>query len=235
MMDIARIVDLPYPTTARIVTTLVQEGMIEREVGRKTYRPTALVQSLSNGYSNYSRLSTLCRPHLVAMTQAFGWVTVLSTRVGMSMVVRECTHSISPFTLSTYYPGFAYPLWPSAAGRAHVAFLPAAERAVARQGPPGQPVDFGGLESLATEEALADVRLKGYAVGRRNIFTTPPGKNSAIAAPIFVDGQVRAVLSLIFLASALKMEKAEDLYAAELLKTAGVLGVALAAPDEAMT
>jgi IclR family mhp operon transcriptional activator len=235
MMDIARLVQLPYPTTARIVVTLVQEGMIEREVGRKTYRTTAKVCSLSNGYANYSRFSAVCRPHLVAMTKELGWATVLSTRVGETMVVRECTHSISPFTLAPYYPGFAYPLWPSAAGRAYVAFLTPAERALARQGPPGRPVDFGGpgVESLSTEEALAEVRAKGYAVGRRNTFTTPPGKNSAIAAPVFVDGRVQAVASLIFLASALKMEQAEALYAGALMKMAGVLGDALASHEAA--
>jgi IclR family mhp operon transcriptional activator len=230
MMDMARTVRLPYASIARIVSTLVQAGMIEQEPDRKTYRPTALVRSLSSGYEHFGRLGALCKPHLTDLTLAFGWPTVVSTRVGASMVVRECTHSISPFTLAHAYPGQAFPLWPSAAGRLHMAFETERERSLARQGGAESPIGLSDPKvlSLSTEDALAAVRARGYEVARRSTFAAPSGKTSAIAVPILVDGRIRAVLSLIFFASAMTMAQAEDLYVGPLLNTAHTLGETLA-------
>ena len=41
LMEIAKAVALPYPTTIRIVQTLIHEGMIESEPVRKLYRATS--------------------------------------------------------------------------------------------------------------------------------------------------------------------------------------------------
>jgi IclR family mhp operon transcriptional activator len=49
MMEIAQTSKVPYPTACRIVQTLLHEGMIEREPGRKTYRATSLVLTLASG------------------------------------------------------------------------------------------------------------------------------------------------------------------------------------------
>lgn len=57
MMEIAQSSEVPYPTACRIVQTLVHEGMLEREPGRKTYRPTSAVLSLASGYSAPVQLS----------------------------------------------------------------------------------------------------------------------------------------------------------------------------------
>lgn len=49
MMEIAQTSRVPYPTACRIVQTLLHEGMLEREPGRKTYRATPLVLTLASG------------------------------------------------------------------------------------------------------------------------------------------------------------------------------------------
>jgi IclR family mhp operon transcriptional activator len=46
MMEISQASEVPYPTACRIVQTLLHEGYLERERGRKTYRTTALVREL---------------------------------------------------------------------------------------------------------------------------------------------------------------------------------------------
>ena len=56
-MDIAKRAKVPYPTACRIVQTLLHEGLIEREPARKHYRPTPLIQSLSNGFRVTAGLS----------------------------------------------------------------------------------------------------------------------------------------------------------------------------------
>jgi IclR family transcriptional regulator, mhp operon transcriptional activator len=50
MMEIAQTSRVPYPTACRIVQTLLHEGILEREPGRKTYRATSLVLTLASGY-----------------------------------------------------------------------------------------------------------------------------------------------------------------------------------------
>ena len=50
MMEIAQSSKVPYPTACRIVQTLVHEGMLEREPGRKTYRATSSVLTLASGF-----------------------------------------------------------------------------------------------------------------------------------------------------------------------------------------
>lgn len=217
LMEIARAVKVPYATAARLVLTLLHEGMIEKEPDRKNYRPTMLVQSLASGYNDHSHLGAVARQHIVDLTNKHGWPVAVSTRFGMNMIVRECTHTLSRYTLSTYYPGFVYPLLQSAAGLVHLAFSSERDRDLSRHGLviSDQP-DLG----FTSEAALEDVRAKGYATRGRNRFTVPEGKNSAIAAPIFHHGRLCGTLALIFLASATRMDKAVELCAQDVVDTA---------------
>jgi IclR family mhp operon transcriptional activator len=224
LMEIAKAVKLPYATTARLVLTLIHEGMIEQEPSRKNYRPTVLVQSLASGYVDHSHIGAVARPHIVDLTKKHGWPVAVSTRFGMNMIVRECTHTISPYTLSTYYPGFVYPLLESAAGLVYLAFSSQRDRELSRD-------DLAMFEhsdpnalGLASEAALADIRAKGFATRGRNRFTLPEGKNSGIAAPIFHHGKLCGTLALIFLASAMRMEKAVSLCAQDVVDAARAVG-----------
>jgi IclR family mhp operon transcriptional activator len=223
LMEIARAVKLPYATAARLVLTLLHEGMIEKEPDRKNYRPTVLVQSLASGYKDHSQLSALSRPHIVALTAKHGWTVAVSTRFGMNMIVRESTHTISPYNLWTYYPGFVYPMLQSAAGLAYLAFSSDTERELILKNlaetQPGEQA-----LSLASDEALKDIRAKGFATRGRNRFAIPEGKNSGIAAPIIHDGQVCGTVALIFLASTIRMDKAVALYAQDVVDAARAVG-----------
>ena len=110
MMEIANSVDLAYPTACRIVETLLDYGMVEREPSRKRYRPTALVQTLSLGYQKEDRLAVISRPYINELTKRLSWPISICSRVGMKMMIRESTHSISPFTLNVYHAGYTLPL-----------------------------------------------------------------------------------------------------------------------------
>ena len=109
MMQIAKMVELPYPTTCRLVNTLVSEGVIERETLRKYYRPTALSQSLSCGYHTHSRMTTIARQHIQELTCKTGWPVAISSRVGAYMVIQESTHALTTQTFSEYTPGYSEP------------------------------------------------------------------------------------------------------------------------------
>ena len=224
LTEIARTVGLPYGTASRLVMTLVHEGMIEKEPDRKKYRPTLLVQSLSSGYQDFSRLVALARRPIVTLTERHGCPVALSTRLGLNMIVRDCTHTLSHFTLSNYYPGFIYPMIHSAAGLVQLAFSNEHERDQSRLALEQSPgVNSSDLSSIS-EPALAAIRQRGFAIRSRNRFTTPEGKNSAIAAPILHNGQLTGTVALIFLASTVRMDKAVELYAQDTMGTAREIG-----------
>lgn len=63
MMEIAQSSKVPYPTACRIVQTLVHEGMLEREPGRKTYRATSSVLTLASGFMGGSSDADTIRLH----------------------------------------------------------------------------------------------------------------------------------------------------------------------------
>src|SRR3546814_19773309 len=50
IMEICEACAMPYATTSRIVQTLVFEGLIARDPGRKRYRATGLVRALAQGF-----------------------------------------------------------------------------------------------------------------------------------------------------------------------------------------
>ncbi|WP_421738080.1 helix-turn-helix domain-containing protein [Caulobacter sp.] len=229
MMDIANASHVPYPTACRIVQTLLYEGLIEREPARKRYRPTALVQSLSYGYQSHDELVTRARPHIVGLTKSVGWPVSLVTRVGQCMIVRDSTHALTSMTLNNYYPGYALPLLECASGLAHLAFCSAEERRALLAGirESDVPVNHNTMQLLEGGQLVDEIRREGIATNGRNRHTLNPGKTSSIAAPVFANGQVAGVMTLIFFASAIKMTEAVRTYAPMLKRVAADIGLEL--------
>src|SRR5688572_11977180 len=100
LMGLSRRSGYAYATTRRIVQTLVEEGMIEREPGRKRYRPTMLVRTLSHGFQDSDELVAVARPHIVELCQQVGWPITVASRVGARMMLRDSTHAMTSLTLS---------------------------------------------------------------------------------------------------------------------------------------
>ncbi|CDO38041.1 helix-turn-helix domain-containing protein [Novosphingobium sp. KN65.2] len=210
MMEISQASRVPYPTACRIVQTLLHEGLLEREEGRKHYRPTALVQTLSHGFQAHGELVRTVRPHIAQLTHEIGWPISLSTHVGSNMVLRDSTHSLTSLTYNDYHPGYTMPLLDCAAGLVHLAFCPAEERDTILDN-----LDrFGDDEThnllqLLREGGLIDtVHSSGYAARGYNRFTLNPGKTSSIAVPLLVGRQIKGCLSVAFFATTIDMRDA---------------------------
>ena len=226
MMEIAQITHIPYPTTRRIVTTLVVSGMLEQEPHRKHYRPTALVLSLAHGFQDHSGMTDIARPYLVEMTKNHLWPVSLVTRVGQMMIVRDCTHSISPIAMNNYFPGATFPLLECASGHVYLAYAEEEERRALLQAAPttDAPVDPLVLSQFKSGFLPSEIRKVGYATRGRNRFTTTPGRTSSIAVPIFADGRIVAALTIVVFANAMKMSEAEKRYTPDLLAAAAHIG-----------
>jgi len=229
MTEISRGAGLPYPTAIRIVQTLIDEGMIERESTRKRYRPTALVHTLSFGYRDESELVTVARPHIVALSNELAWPVSVSTRVGPMMMVRDSTQKLTGLALHNYFPGFTLPIIECSAGKAYLAFCDADERRGVLKGLQ----QLGGHDDrmtalLANSEAMLDeIRVRGFSTQLRNLYTSMPSKTSSIAVPQFQNNRVIGSLTLVFLAPALSMAEAEGRFVAPLKATASMISAEL--------
>jgi IclR family mhp operon transcriptional activator len=234
MMNAARAVDVPYPTACRIMQTLMYEGFVEMEPNRKRYRPTALVHTLGSGYHFENDLVVAARPYLVQLTRELLWPVSIATRVGLRMVVRDSTHSMTSLTFQNYYPGDTLPLFSTASGKVHFAFCDDVEREAIMKGLKA----FGESDERAlayfsdTIEKAKQVRKLGYATHGKNKHTETPGKTSSISVPIMLGDRFVATMNLIFFASAMPMEKAVERYLQPLRETAEkISGVLAASPD----
>jgi IclR family mhp operon transcriptional activator len=212
VMEISKAVGLPYPTTFRIIQTLMHEGLVACEASSKRYRVTALVQSLALGYADRGNLIELARPRMVELTQKHAWPVSLTTHVGRSMIVRDSTHTLSSLTFCNYSPGYSLPLLECASGHAFLAHVGEEERLALLAGLETYERRTPLLEMFKSERLVQNIRENGYATWERNPHSQFPGKTSAIAVPIFEDDVVGAALTLVFFASAMPMAEAVRRY-----------------------
>lgn len=210
MTQIAADSGVPYPTACRIVKTLVQEGLIEREGKAKRYRPTAKVRTLASGYDNASKLVEVAKPLIEDLTVRIGWPISLTTHVGGSMVLGASTHALTSLTFSDYQPGYAMPMLKSAAG---LVFLANCKDHV-RNAMMDQFRRFGvddtkDMVQLAMEGGLLQtIRSNGYATRSFVQHTRNPGKTSSIAVPIMHDGEIEGALTVAFFSSTIELHSA---------------------------
>lgn len=223
MMGISRSAEIPYPTASRIVHTLLDEGLIEREPARKRYRVTSLVQTLSLGYQEEDALVTEARPLIEALCREIGWPVSLATRVGSRVMLRDSTHAMTSLTFSNYYPGFTLPIAECATGKAYLAHCDDEERQAIIDGWEAIDNDTArvGLLMVGDDYMLNKIRSDGYATQARNAYNAEPGKTSSVAVPILTArGQLIGSLGMIYFAAAMKVDEAVGLFFEPLRRTA---------------
>lgn len=224
LMEIAKMIDLPYPTACRIIQTLIYEGLIECEPTRKRYRATALVQSLSLGFNREGNMLASARPLLVGLTQKFSWPVALANRVGQWMIVRDSTHSLSSLTFNNYDPGYTFPILESACGHAYLAYASEEERSCVLNGI----VEMEGrsltLSMFESGKLVERIREDGYATHDRNRHSQSPGKTSSLSVPVFENGQLSSALTLTFFSSSMPMAEAVRRFIPEMKAVAASIG-----------
>ncbi|MEM7568952.1 MAG: helix-turn-helix domain-containing protein [Pseudomonadota bacterium] len=213
-VDVAKATAIPYPTVCRIVDTLVDAGMLEREEGRRYFKPTPLVQSLSLGFQEDDAFVKSAQPIIAELCDAVGWPITITTRVGNSMMVRASTHLQTTLTYNNYFPGYTLPLLQCSVGKAYVAFCGEEERQKIR-------TSLRKLDEIDPTTALflrdemsflKPYRDVGYGFHTYNEHTKNPGKTSSLAVPIVVDGELKAAMGLIYFSSAMKTQHAAEKY-----------------------
>ncbi len=229
LTEISKATCLPYPTTFRIVQTLIHEGVIEQEPFRKRYRATELVKVLSVGFQDEDRLLTIASGPMQEFTGHNLWPVTLSVRVGNRMMVKHSTHQLTSHTFINYYPGYTLPLLDCAAGRAYLAFCDEDERETIVSGLAARlsHQNLLSLQLVTESDLLTTIRRDGYAAYARTQHNETPGRTSAFAVPITGAGKLKACLTLVFFAKALTMEQAVQKHLDGMLALASQIGAEL--------
>lgn len=220
LMEIAKMIGLPYPTAYRIIQTLVVEGLIECEPARKYYRASALAQSLSSGFVYEGKLLNVARPHIVALTQKIMWPVSIATHVGQWMMVRDTTNSLTSLAFSTYHPGHTFPILECASGLVYMAFSSDEERECILKGITSLEGRSAAMSMFESRKLIERIRQDGFATNDRTRHTLTPGKTSGVSAPIFENGKVSATLTMSFFSSAMRMDEAVRRFAPDVKRVA---------------
>jgi len=233
--EVAKLAQVPRPTAYRLLETLETLGFLALGPSDDRWRPTLKAKSLSSGFRDEAWVAQSAMPWMMALARGILWPVDLVTFHSYAMVVRESTHSHSPFSVDVGMVGRAVPLLLTAGGRAYLAFTPETERVaildVLRESP--RPEHVLARKPAKLSEMLDRVRALGVGFRTEGYRTN----TSSISAPIVVNGRVIACLTIIWIKSAMQFEDALERYSAPLHDACGKIADSLrdcgAASDEA--
>lgn len=225
--ETAELVDLPRPTSFRLLRTLERLGYIFRDDSDKKFRLTSQVRTLSHGFDDEEWLPSVARPAMSELGRKVLWPIAIITNIGPAMLVRDSTHAESPFALFRHRGGFKIPLLHTAAGQMYLASIPPEMReqlinyAVAED---PQTFTRAGVTRATYARQLEKIRLDGHMC-----IKVPNQNHCSLAVPVTVDGNVHSILSMSFYPTALSTKQAIDTFAGPVKEAATKLGHALSA------
>lgn len=227
IQQIADMTGIPRPTVYRILETLRLQGYVEQGTTDNRWQTTLLSKALSSGFRDEDWVAKNAVPHMIELGEKVLWPLDLVTFQNFEMIVRESTHSFSPFSIDHGVVGQSLPLLETSGGRCYLAFCSDNERAVILEGlKKSGRLKSGYLQSAPNIDfMLGQIRELGLGF-RREGFRE---HTMSLSAPIMSGKRIIACLSLIVIASAMSFEKALENYSADLLETASKISRELSA------
>jgi len=217
--QLARKSGLNRTTCYRLLQTLQQEGFVTFDEDNALFGLTPQVRRLSEGMSTRDLSSQAALPPMFDLLKEVSWPSDFAVFELGWMMIRESTHSFSPFSVHRSMVGRGRSLMRSALGRA---VLTAASPALRRE-------MLEICASLVPEDAelardrsfinrfVSRTKSDGYA---SSIGETEQGI-SAIAVPIVGIGPVLGGLNIVFFSSAMTPEVAAKRYLQSMRQAAG--------------
>lgn len=205
---LARRMALPRTTAERILLTLLAEGFLERDADTKAFFLTAQVHALSAGYMEENRLVAAARPILEETTREIGWPLCLATPLGESMSVRITTDPQTSLNLNRRHIGSAGPMGMVSSGMVFLAFLEPTQRdlilEILRRS--DNPHQAATRDTARMDYVLEQTRRSGFSFGLDH------GRERSVAVPVMLQGRVKAVLLMVFMARVLTNEAVAERY-----------------------
>lgn len=190
--QIARALRLTRSTTHRVLSVLVELGLLRVDPASHQYFLDAGVLGLSRGFRDDPWLATVAGPRLRAWTAQHHWPLLLVTPVGGVPTVRVSTDHDSPISVDRFVPGEPVPLAGSAAGALQCAWLgaraPFGAAAPVAEGD-ASPGDADAGRDGASGDAgfgaaqLRNIRRQGYYAAATACHT-----GARVGVPLLIDG-----------------------------------------------
>lgn len=215
--DIATELKLPRPTVYRILETLEDRGLLYRSVSDSVFRLTNAVRHLSEGFTDEEWIRTIGAPLLQRLGEKVLWPTDLATFENDAMIIRESTHSFSPFSVDVGMIGRKRHLLKSPLGRAYLAFCPDEERKkiLASLQRSQDPDNALSRDEAFLEKMISSSRDNGYS----NCRELEHPKCASIAVPVMYNQHVIACINIVWVVTTLDYDEVVTRYLPDLLQT----------------
>lgn len=196
---------LSRPTVFRLLETLEAQGFVQQSRSDGTWRPTLRCHLLSCGFLDKAWVGQIAMPEMVRLGTQILWPIDLVTLSEDSMLVRESTHKISPFSFDVSMIGVKLPMLLTAGGRAYLSYCPAEEREeiLDNMRRTGKPEHHLAHDPGFLAKVISLTRERGY--GFRSEEWRP--SNVSISMPIMKDDRPIACLTVSSLKSAVSLEE----------------------------
>lgn len=216
---IAAAASLPRPTVYRILDTLIAAGYVQRAEDSDVFHLTGALRNLARGFAIDAEATEVAAGALSELSRRLVWPIDFATYENGAMVVRHSTHRSSPRSLiSKAVVGIHLSMTRTTPGLAYLAWLPRDEViAILAQSPEGEKPD------RVLWRTLKNVRERGYATREGGILP----HTSAIAVPVMWRDRPVGCINVMFIRSALTIDKAAELYLAEIKDAAHAIEKAL--------
>jgi IclR family mhp operon transcriptional activator len=219
---------LPRTTAYRVLRTLVAQGFATEWPELGTFGPGPVLGKLASRSDPLASIVETARPFARALSATTRWPVSIATVVGNEVVVRYSTDGEAALSYAPQHPGVRLPLLDSAAGRLHLAYGDAAERALwldiayDRRNDDATPVE----PRAAVEAELATIRRQGFASYAREGRLT---MRRSLAAPVHGPTGVDACLVVRFAGRAIRTRVEMQQLVTELCTAAEAASKAIAA------
>jgi IclR family acetate operon transcriptional repressor len=191
LSEIASTLDLPISTIHRIVTLLIEEDYVRRDIRTLCFFPGPKLAEITGPPLQTSMLERL-NPHLRSLSAAFNETVFATQLVGFQAICVAMVTSKRPLHLSVYI-GHELPLHAAASARVLLAFQPEDEsRALLEPYPFTRFTDETPRSVEDVMQHLKEVRARGYDICQNEL-----DQNVwAVAVPIRYGDQVIASMTL---------------------------------------
>ena len=207
---------IPKSTIVRMLETLMAEGYVARDNMCGGYRVTSRVDDLSCGYEGIPKIIEVSRPLAIDLTRRLKWPIGLGVFDGDAIALQFWTGAISPWAHTNTVLGLRPSLRTTAMGRAYLASCPEdeLERHLARFR--AEDPAFDETEERRLRLLLAKAREDGYAIRDPK---TKPYRTTTLAMPIHEGDRVRALMSISFYKTAIRISDIPEKIVAPLRET----------------
>lgn len=126
--DLADATGIPKATVSRLAATLVASGYLRQSPDTERFSLGPALLDMSTRYLRHFDLRTLARPRLAALAEFAGASVHVGVRDELDMLIIDSIRPRAPLITSRIEIGSRMTIATSAAGRAYLAALPAAEQ-----------------------------------------------------------------------------------------------------------